>query len=82
MKWVKLRSHYLGQSSNKKHIFRVKSWKNKLECVFKRPVFNEKYKKIGRIHDIFGPTISPFISVKVSSQDEFNPHNKLYVKMN
>lgn len=80
--WVSLKFlHYLGKSK-KFHIFRAKRWQNELERIFKRPVFNKEYKKIGRIHDIFGPTTSPFISVKVSSPNEFSPYDKLYIKMN
>lgn len=80
--WVSLKFHYLGQSNSKNHIFRAKRWINKFERIFKKAVFNEKYQKIGRVHDIFGPAQAPYISVKITSPKEFSPHVKLYIKMN
>ena len=54
--WVKLGLFYIGESSKKHHIFRVKQWNEKLERSLKQSIFNEKYEKVGFIKDIFGPT--------------------------
>jgi rRNA processing protein Gar1 len=79
--WIKLNLFYVGKS--KKHfIFRAKRWDIKLERLFKTMIFNEKYQNIGYIKDIFGPIESPFISIKALPNQEFNPNDKLYAKLN
>jgi rRNA processing protein Gar1 len=79
--WVKLNIFYVGQSTKKHQIFRAKQWNNKLERIFKQPIFNEKYEKIGYIKDIFGPIDSPFISIKSSPNQPFNPNDTFYTKI-
>ena len=78
--WVNLNLLYVGKSK-KHYIFRAKHWDTKLERLFKSIVFDEKYQNIGYINDIFGPINSPFVSIKVSSRQEFNPNGKLYSKL-
>ena len=80
--WVKLDLFYLGQSNKKHQIFRVKKWNINLEKIFKQPIFNEKYEKVGYIKDIFGPVRLPFISVKVLPNHTINPDNKFFTKIN
>jgi len=79
--WVRLDFYYLGKS--KKHeIFRAKKWiKGKDERIFRKPVYNQKYEKIGYIKEIFGPVRKPFISIKTEPEKEFNPKRNLYVKV-
>ena len=79
--WVKLNLFYIGKSK-KHYIFKAKQWDPKLERLFKKTIFNEKYKNIGYIKDIFGPIDSPFISVQTFSDQEFTLNNKLYAKLN
>ncbi|MFX0104253.1 MAG: hypothetical protein ACFE75_02025 [Candidatus Hodarchaeota archaeon] len=79
--WVKLNLFYIGQSTKKHQIFQVKQWNNKLEGIFKQPVFNEKYEKIGYIKDIFGPIKLPFISIKALPNQPFNPNTKFFTKI-
>jgi len=80
--WVKLDLFYLGQSNKKHQIFRVKKWYNNLEKIFKQPIFNEQYEKVGFIKDIFGPVRLPFISVKVFPNHIINPNDKFFTKIN
>ena len=69
------------QGQSKKHaIFRAKSWKKELERVLKKPIFSEKYERIGKIHDIFGPVKIPFISINIEKEN-FDPHGSFYVKL-
>jgi len=78
--WVKLNLFYIGKS--KKHqIFRAKQWNTSLEKIFKQPIFNEKYEKVGVVKDIFGPINMPFISIKSLPDQEFGPKIKLYTKI-
>ncbi len=79
--WVKLNLFYIGQSAKKHQIFRAKQWNSKLEKIFKQPVFNEKYQKVGYIKDIIGPVDSPFLSVKIIPNTQFNPDDKLFTKI-
>lgn len=82
--WFKINqfTSYLGKSKAQKHeIFRAKKWNKDFEKILKRPVYNESYDMIGKIYDIFGPEASPFISIKKTSNLEFNPEMKLYVKL-
>ncbi|MFX0141470.1 MAG: hypothetical protein ACFFDN_47975 [Candidatus Hodarchaeota archaeon] len=79
--WVKLNLFYIGQSTKKHQIFRAKQWNSKLEKIFKKPVFNEKYEKIGIIKDIFGPIKLPFISIKTLPNQELNSNNKFFTKI-
>lgn len=80
--WVKLNLFYIGQSAKKHQIFRVKQWNKSLEKIFKNTIYNEKYEKIGYIKDIFGPVDLPFISIKTSLNQSFNPNEKFFTKMN
>ncbi|MHA1488087.1 MAG: hypothetical protein ACTSRI_00105 [Promethearchaeota archaeon] len=79
--WVKLNFfNYIGKS--KKHqIFRAKKWNKSLEKILKKPIFNEKYEIQGNVKDIFGPINSPFISIKILPNIEFNPHDKFFAKI-
>ncbi len=63
-RWVKLNLFYVGQSAKKNQIFRVNHWNNNLERILKQPLYDENYKIIGIIKDIFGPINLPFISIK------------------
>lgn len=86
MTWFKLNYIPIGRSSKGHIIIRSKKWNEENEKIFKRPVFNENYNKIGFIKDIFGPVNSPFISIKYTSKkevsdSEFDPSQKLYVKI-
>ena len=78
--WIKLNLHYIGQSNKKHHIFRVKQWNNNLEKIFKQPIFNEKFEKIGYVKDIFGPIKIPFISIKPLSNQLISPNDKFFTK--
>ena len=80
MSWVKLNFFYLG-TSKKHQIFRAKKWNKNLEKIFKKPVYNENYEKIGIIKDLFGPVDSPFISIKTAPNITLNPNDKIYVKL-
>ena len=79
--WVKLNLFYIGKSLKNHQIFRAKQWNNKLEQIIKNPTYNEKYEKIGFVKDIFGPTDSPFISIKTLPNQSFNPNDKIYTKI-
>ena len=79
--WVKLNLFYIGQSTKKHQIFRVKQWTSKLEKIFRQPVFNEKYQKVGFIKDIIGPIDSPFISIKILPNAPFDPNDKFFTKI-
>jgi len=72
---------YLGQSNKKHQIFRVKQWNINLEKIFKQPVFNEKYERVGYIKDIFGPINMPFISIKVLPNQSINPNDTFFSKI-
>ena len=79
--WVKLNLHYIGKST-KNQIFRAKKWNRaKDEKIFQKPVYNEKYKKIGLIKEIFGPARLPFIAIKTTSEQDVDLQGNLYVKM-
>ena len=78
--WIKLNLFYLG-ASKKHQIFRAKQWNRNLEKVFRQPVYNEKYEKIGYVKDIFGPINNPFISIKALSDQLFNTNVKVYTKL-
>jgi rRNA processing protein Gar1 len=78
--WVKLNLFYIGKS--KKHqIFRAKQWNRNLEKVFRQPVYNEKYEKVGYVKDIFGPIDFPFISIKALPDQHFDTNLKVYTKL-
>jgi len=78
--WVKLNLFYLGKS--KKHqIFRAKRWDNSLEKILHQPIFTENYEEIGYIKEIFGPIEMPFVSVKTTSEKQFNLDGNLFTKM-
>ncbi len=79
--WVKLNLFHIGESNKQHQIFRAKNWNSNLEKIFKQPIFNEKYEKIGHIKDIFGPIKSPFISIKPLPDQAFNSNDKLYTKI-
>lgn len=90
MDWIKLPLHYLGISLKKHAIFRAPKWTKKhkeiVAHIIKKPIYNQKYNKIGVIHDIFGPISNPFISLKLKpNQDKFTQKvelvNEYYVKM-
>lgn len=78
--WIKLNLFYLGKSK-KHHIFRVKKWNKNFEIVFHKSIFNESYKEIGVIKEIFGPIKLPFISVKASPNQQFSLDNQFYIKI-
>jgi len=40
-------------------------------------VFNSRKKKIGFIHDVFGPTKDPYISVKIDAKNSKNFENRV-----
>lgn len=77
--WIKLPLSYLG-SSKKHKIFRAKRWTRDFEKIIKKPVFNQEYKKVGHVKDIFGPVQMPFISIKTLPDVEFNPNDIFYAK--
>jgi len=77
--WIKLNLFHIGTSKKRHQIFRAKKWNENLEKIFKKPVFNEKYEKVGDIKDIFGPKDLPFISIRVS--EKFNPNDELYTQI-
>ena len=79
--WVKLNLFYIGQSTKRHQILRAKNWNSNLEKIFKQPVFNQKYEKIGFVKDIFGPIEFPFISIKTLSNQTFTPEDKLFTKI-
>ncbi|MFX1447637.1 MAG: hypothetical protein ACFFCG_05820 [Promethearchaeota archaeon] len=79
-KYIKLNLFYLG-TSKKHHIFRAKKWDKNLEKISNKPVFTEQFEEIGFIKEIFGPITLPFISIKISSNTDFNPNDNLYAKM-
>ncbi|TFG08308.1 MAG: hypothetical protein EU539_02815 [Promethearchaeota archaeon] len=67
--------------SKKHHIFKAKRWSTDFEKIYKKPVFNKEYKKLGQVKEIFGPINLPFISIKTLKNEEFNPDNEIYVKV-
>ncbi len=71
--------YHLGQSKKRHQIFRAKKWNENLERIFKKPIYNEKYEKVGDIKDIFGPKNLPFISIK--GTEVFNPNDVFYTKI-
>ena len=79
--WVKLNLFYIGQSTKRHQIYRAKNWNSKLEKIFKQPVFNQNYEKIGFIKDIFGPIEFPFISIKTLPNQTFTPNDKFFTKI-
>ena len=80
-KWVKLHLFYLGESKKNK-IFRSTKWnRGKDKSIFRKPVFNENYEKIGIINEIFGPIDKPFISIKASANVKIDPNKVLYVQV-
>lgn len=44
---------------------------------FGLPVFTSEEKKLGHVHDIFGPTKDPYISVKVPAKNSKNLDNRV-----
>jgi rRNA processing protein Gar1 len=80
-KWVKLNLFYIGQSAKKHQIFRVKPWYNDLERILKQPIYDENYKVIGLVKDIFGPINMPFVSIKTLPNSQFDPKLKFYTKL-
>jgi RNA-binding protein len=44
---------------------------------FGLPVFSSDQKKIGKIHDVFGPGRDPYISVKVFAKNSNNVENRV-----
>ena len=79
--WVKLNLYYIGQSTKRHEIFRAKQWNKKLEHIIKKSIYNEKYEKVGFIKDVFGPIKFPFISIKRTSNQVFNPNDKFFTKI-
>ncbi len=80
-KWVKLNLFYIGQSAKRHQIFRVKQWNSSLERILKQLLYDENYKVIGFIQDIFGPINLPFISIKTLPNSQFDPNLKFYTKL-
>ncbi|MFW9821335.1 MAG: hypothetical protein ACFFE4_00275 [Candidatus Thorarchaeota archaeon] len=80
-KWVRLNLFYIGESAKKHQIFRVQQWNSNLEKILKQPVYDENYKTIGLIKDIFGPINLPFISVKTLPNSQFDPSLKFYTQL-
>ena len=80
-KWVKLNLFYIGQSAKRHQIFRVNPWYSDLERILKQPLYDEKYKVVGLVKDIFGPIKSPFISIKTLPNSQFDPNLKFYTKL-
>lgn len=79
--WVKINLFYIGKS--KKHqIFRVNQWNKNLEKILKQPIYDENYNVVGVVKDIFGPINIPFISIKTSSDHQFDTNVKFYSKLN
>lgn len=44
---------------------------------FGLPVFTENKKKFGKVYDVFGPTKSPYISVKIFAKSSKNLENRV-----
>ncbi len=44
---------------------------------FGLPVFTENKKKFGKIYDVFGPTKSPYISIKVFTKNPKDLENRV-----
>lgn len=44
---------------------------------FGLPVFNANNRRIGTVHDVFGPTKKPYISVKVYAKNTKNLENRV-----
>jgi rRNA processing protein Gar1 len=80
-KWVRLNLFYIGQSAKKHHIFRVKPWNNNLEKILKKQIYDENYRVLGLVKDIFGPINIPFISIKSENNTPIDPHIKFYAKL-
>jgi RNA-binding protein len=40
-------------------------------------VFNSNHKKVGFVHDVFGPTKDPYISVKIRASNSKNVENRV-----
>jgi len=80
-KWVRLNLFYIGQSAKRHQIFRVNPWNSDLERMLKQPLYDENYKVVGSVKDIFGPINSPFISIKTLPNSQFNPNLKFYTKL-
>ena len=80
-KWVKLNLFYIGQSAKRHQIFRVQQWSSSLERILKQLLYDENYKVIGSVKDIFGPINLPFISIKTLPNSQFNPNLKFYTKL-
>ena len=80
-KWVKLNLFYIGQSAKKHQIFRVNPWNRDLERILKQPVYDENYKVVGLVKDIFGPINLPFISIKTLPNAHIDPNLKFYAKL-
>ena len=80
MNWVKLDLYHLGTSTKKHLIFRATKWNRNLEKILKKPIYNEEYRNIGFVKDIFGPIKMPFISVKTKPNEEIDSNTKFYVK--
>ncbi|TXT58459.1 MAG: H/ACA RNA-protein complex component Gar1 [Promethearchaeota archaeon] len=79
--WINLSFlFYLGKSK-KHHIFRAKKWDSKNESILKKPVYDQTYKKLGVIQEIFGPINMPFVSIKTLPKKQLDPNRKLYVKV-
>lgn len=79
--WIKFDLYYLGRTSQKHEIFRAQNWNPSLEQIFKKPLFNEEYDKVGQVRDIFGPVHAPFISMKCNSPQKFTTINTLYAQI-
>jgi len=80
-RWIKLNLFYVGQSAKKHQIFRVNHWNSNLERILKQPLYDENYKVIGLIKDIFGPINLPFVSIKTRPNSQFDPNLKFYTKL-
>jgi len=80
-KYIKLNLFYIGTS--KKHlIFRAKKLnKNLAFNIIHKRVFTEQYEEIGYIKEIFGPVNLPFVSIKLTPNQTFDPNSKIYAKL-
>lgn len=83
MTWLKLNINYIG-ASKKSQIFRSKKFQEG-QYTFNYPVYDKKMNKIGRIKDIFGPVVMPYISVQLDAEinkEDFDFYSDaLYTKM-
>jgi len=41
------------------------------------PVFSSDKKRIGQVHDVFGPTKDPYISIKIRANNSKNLENRV-----